>query len=168
MEPAIGNGENETIVAFRATALTYTGIHGNTHTNTFFHRQGSFLRNRISTNFYKAIWKNIEYNHGNCFDGSIFTAPVKGIYSFVMKIQQTPFGSAIYRTYYMLNDIEVLNSKRSNNNVSSQEPYLLLTTMKLEKDDKVTVTVGDILHVYKFDCPKTTYFEGRLVSVINE
>ena len=94
-----------------------------------------------------------------------------------MGAQQTTYQSSglfgptvVYRTHYRLNDTAVSNANRSNNNGSAQgvngESHLILTTMKLEKDDKVAIKMGG--YIWKFDDPKTTYFEGRLVSVINE
>ena len=74
--------------------------------------------------------------------------------------------SMTYRTHYTINGTEVSNAKRSINNGSAQEPHLLLTTIKLEKDDKITIRVGG--YMWKLNDPKTTYFEGRLVTVINE
>ena len=73
------------------------------------------------------------------------------------------FGPVIYQTHYKLNGTDVTNAKRSNNHDSAN---FLLTTLKLEKDDKLTVIIGG--SISKFNCPKTTYLEGRLVSVINE
>ena len=91
-----------------------------------------------------------------------------------MSAQETPYQlglfGATYRTHYRLNDTEVSNAKRSSSNGSVQgvngEPQLLLTTIKLEKDDKVTLQLGG--YISKFTDPKTTYFEGRLVTIINE
>ena len=39
------------------------------------------------------MWRNIQYNHGNCFNGTRFTAPKKGWYAFyVHGYRATEFG----------------------------------------------------------------------------
>ena len=119
---------------------------------------------------YPANWINVEYNHGNHFDGTSFTAPAKGIYTFLVTAHQKSFHFGFLR--FCLNDNEVAFTKRSNcsemqlaKNVNSG-PLLLQITLQLEKNDKVTIQVFG--HLFNLADPKTTYFEGRLVSVIEE
>ena len=89
-----------------------------------------------------------------------------------MSAQETPYQAglfgATYQTHYRLNDTEVSNARRSSKwrTAVNGEPQLLLTTIKLEKDDKVFLHIGG--YISKFYDPKTTYFEGRLVTIINE
>ena len=121
-------------------------------------------------NFDSADWKNIEYNHGNHFDGSNFTAPIKGIYSFLTTIKQRSYQFGRIRCY--VNNKVIALAERTNStdiktdiNMNAGQ-ILLPITLELKKDDIVTIRIGGDL--YNITDPQTTYFEGRLVSVINE
>ena len=120
--------------------------------------------------FFLAVWENIEYNHGSHFDGSTFTAPVKGIYTFFVTALQKSFSFGFLS--FFMNGNAVSYTKRSNcNKASVQEnvnsgPLLLQITLQLEKNDIVNANFAGSF--FNLDDPQTTYFEGRLVSVISE
>ena len=121
---------------------------------------------------YPATWKNVEYNHGNHFDGISFTAPAKGIYTFLATADQKSYHFGFLR--FCLNDNKVVFTNRSNcseiqlaKNMNRHcGPLLLQITLQLERNDKATIQVFG--HLFNLADPKTTYFEGRLVSVIKE
>ena len=115
-------------------------------------------------NFDSADWKNIEYNHGNHFDGSNFTAPIKGIYSFLTTIKQRSYQFGRIRCYVNNKEIALVYIKTDINMNAGQ--ILFPITLELKKDDIVNIRIGGDL--YNITDPQTTYFEGRLVSVINE
>ena len=119
--------------------------------------------------FYSANWKNIEYNYGNEFDGTTFTAPVPGLYSFSITAKQKSYQYGYVRC--CVNNIDVAYRCLSNCNNDlgpgmNAGPISINTTLRLKKSDKVYINVGG--HLFNLYDSKVTYFEGRLVSVINE
>ena len=193
------------IVAFRATGLHYffkptfnstrgkkipiflcndqrfdarRGVTSSAKDNRLFHRIPKFFKNFIS-----ADWQNIEYNHGLHFDGSIFTAPFEGMYSFL--------STAVYQSFVLSSNLMI--SPRSNfseiqcfvndriivsalSNISTVRiintgcvdagPILLQTTLHLNAKDKVCIKLNGTFQ--SLSDPKLTYFEGKLVSAIDE
>lgn len=125
-------------------------------------------------------WKKLQYNYGNHFDGSIFTAPLTGLYSFTSIAQ---YESRTLPRIYYLNRSRILlvgcsqgliASAVSNDVIDMKEPseivnvgtILLQTTVQLNAKDEVYIKLeGTFDYLYR---PDLTYFEGRLVSVIDE
>ena len=58
----------------------------------------------INGNIYIAIWFGTDYNIGNHYDGTWFTAPVKGLYQFRVHI----FVTAYYALNISMNDSKKL------------------------------------------------------------
>ena len=104
-------------------------------------------------------WKTTEYNYGGHFDGSYFTAPEDGIYSFYLTSAQASIGSGY--AYIYVNSNEIARSKRSSYNSYSGN-VSVFATIKLQQNDKVKAQFKSYL--YNLNDSKTTYFEGRLIS----
>ena len=125
-------------------------------------------------------WKNIEYNYGNHFDGSSFTAPLKGLYSFtstaIYKSRTLPVVYNINRPRIILSGCgkDCIVTAWSNEIKDMKEPVeivnaghiLLQTTVQLNAKDKVFIKLEGTFDY--LNNPDQTYFEGRLVSVIDE
>ena len=124
-------------------------------------------------------WKNIEYNYGNHFDGSSFTAPLKGLYSFtstaIFESRRLPRFQYIDPPRIILVGCkscvaaawsnEITDMKKSVEIVNAGH-ILLQTTVQLNAKDIVYIKLeGTFDYLYS---PERTYFEGRLVSVIEE
>ena len=104
-------------------------------------------------------WKTTEYNYGDHFDGSFFTVPEDGIYTFYLTARQTSSTSGY--AYIYVNENEIANSVRSDNH-SSNGHVSVSITIRLQRDDKVKAKFSGTL--YDTDEAKTTFFEGRLIS----
>ena len=135
MKPVI---DDKSVVAFRATVA------------------GSTNNSQIA----KIAWVNIQYNYGDFFDGTTFTAPIKGLYSFYATFCDF-FDNNGY-LYLDLNDQLAVTSNCRNAQVIETEASMCITaTLELEKDDKVAVSV--LGPSYNIQDPTATYFEGRLL-----
>ena len=107
-------------------------------------------------------WKQIEYNLGNHFDGTIFTTPRTGLYHFSATVQVR---NANATSYFYVNDQEKFFSRcRAQSDDIASLP--IQTTLKLETGDKVTVRYDGQL--YEGDYRTRAFFEGRLISKIDE
>ena len=110
-------------------------------------------------------WANVDYNLGNTFDGTYFTVPENGLYSFYACC--SPASSSHGYIFLHLND----NSHTAVYTVESDSTKIgksvnIQTTLKLVKNDKVDVRFdGDLVH--RTDT-KVTYFEGRLIARTDE
>ena len=112
-----------------------------------------------------AKWLNIDYNIGNHFDGSIFKAPIKGIYTF-----NACAGHKSVSTGHVdldLNGDSVVNSQRVCSEGSINYLNLWLsTTLKLEIGDQISLALnGDL---FALNDSTSTFFEGRLISKLDE
>ena len=130
-------------------------------------------------------WLNTDYNHGNNFDGTYFTAPERGIYSFNVTARQifpNTHGGTI--TLYV-NGLKKAQSKQGfkkgnsygtlyRGNYSCGDSYSdgnliqngfgnisLQTKLDLKKYDKVSVEF--IGYFFDLNDPATTYFEGIIL-----
>ena len=134
--------------------------------------------------FISAEWKYIKYNYGNHFNGFTFTAPIKGLYSF---LSTAAYESAIsrsaishYRTFPPMIRCLVNGNVAASalSNISTNQGYwteretintghiLLQTTLELNAKDRVYIQLHGT--VKSLDDSTLTYFEGKLVSAIME
>jgi len=107
-------------------------------------------------------WKNIHYNYDGHFDGSIFTAPVRGIYSFLatthVKEQHTGFvGLVCYVNNNYLADSTAIQ-RPENERINT-----LQAVVQLNKNDKVKLEGKMFLTMYRNNVAYQSYYEGRLV-----
>ena len=124
-------------------------------------------------------WRNIEYNHGNHFDGTTFVAPFKGLYSFL--------STAVYETLIIgsmtnysrvdcfVNDIRT-NSALSNFTRRTDQSasignecvgnVMMQTTLQLNAKDRVYIKLDGSFS--NLNNRVLNYFEGRLISEIDE
>ena len=104
-------------------------------------------------------WRNVDYNLGNFFDGTYFTVPVSGLYSFYLCSRHASSNAGW--VYLFLNgELHIWASRSStgsNTGLVSIDP-----TLKLEKNDKIDArfhgTLSDTQNAM------TTYFQGRLIA----
>ena len=105
----------------------------------------------------------MDYNLGNHFDGSIFTAPFKGIYTFNVCVGHQSETDGQINLY--VNECRTANSQRNCNNDSYSNIWLY-TTLRLETDDEISIRLyGDL---YDLNDGEYTFFEGRLISKLDE
>ena len=116
-------------------------------------------------NMFLVEWKTIDYNIGSHFDGKIFTAPKTGLYSFnVMALQQDSSDQS--RIYLNINNTPKITALERQGTASSHGNMAIQATLKVSKDDKVDISFhGKLDRAYE---PRWTYFEGRLISPIEE
>ena len=108
-------------------------------------------------------WKNVDYNLGNFFDGTYFTAPENGLYSFNAFCRH----KSSYNGYISLNlnDNQHIyaGTAESNNN----DGFVNIdTTLKLVENDKVDVRFNGNLCDTNY--APSTYFEGRMIARLDE
>ena len=104
-------------------------------------------------------WLNVDYNVGNYFDGTYFTAPENGLYCFNV------FARNSSSTNGWIN-LCVNNERHAYAGRSESYGKIgivnLVTTLKLVKNDSVHVRFENQLH--DTHNAMTTFFEGRLVA----
>ena len=108
-------------------------------------------------------WYNVDYNLGNFFDGTYFTAPENGLYSFnvLCKQQSSSYGYISLS----LNDNEHAYAVREESD--NRRGFVNInTTLKLVKNDKVHVRFEGCFWSTN-DAP-STYFEGRMIARLDE
>ena len=121
-------------------------------------------------------WRNIEYNHGNHFDGTTFVTPFKGLYSFL--------STAVYKTSVTINSSKVEcfvndiraysalsnSTDRANQSgsiaIASVGQVLMQTTLQLNAKDRVYIKLDGSFS--NLNNRVLNYFEGRLISAIDE
>ena len=113
--------------------------------------------------YFLVKWRNIEYNIGNHFNGTIFTAPVAGLYSFFAMAKHRGATYTRIRLYVNGNSKIVSTNETKNDDIQSLP---LQSTLKLGKNDTVEMRVHGTL--YDAGLGNATYFEGRLISRIDE
>ena len=108
-------------------------------------------------------WSNVDYNHGNFFDGTYFTVPENGLYRFYAYCYQAASSEGYIWLY--LNDKSYVWAARAESNANSGIVHID-TTLELVKNDKV-----DFRFLGKLDNlsdTRTTYAEGRMIARLNE
>ena len=111
-------------------------------------------------------WKTTEYNYGDHFDGSFFTVPEDGIYTFYLTARQastTGQASTAGYAHIYVNEIQIAYSLHSESSVYTSNVSVSVT-IKLQRDDKVKAAFSG--NLFYLNEAKTTYFEGRLISKI--
>ena len=110
-------------------------------------------------------WRNVDYNLGNLFDGTYFTAPENGLYSFYACC--SPKTSSHGYIHLYLNQ-KVHSSAYAVETRSDKDGMFvnIYTTLNLVKNDKVDVRFeGSLAH---YNDKTITYFEGRQVARIDK
>ena len=125
----------------------------------------------IISKLFLVSWKNIDYNDGGHFDGSIFTAPVEGIYSFLAIYTTIAFGFSGYKDLkcYVNDDLIAKSSSVDRPGVPLMQPpdgmQCLHAVVQLNKNDKVKLE-GKMYIAGKptVNAPDTilSVYEGRL------
>ena len=152
---------NGQVIAFRATVLK-SGRGGDC---IFQCQPGIFILNHLVDPIknFLAEWENLDYNVGDHFDGTYFTVPENGLYSFNVFCTQAShnWGSV----YLYLNERQHIEAKRA-----AYRSYCgfvsINTTLKLAKNDKIHVRFEQNLYDTNYDL--STYFEGILVTRLDE
>ena len=105
-------------------------------------------------------WANVDYNLGNFFDGTYFTVPKNGLYSFLANFYHGPNASN-GQIYLYLNGEKKIWAARGESNGKTGF-YIFNTTLQLVETDKVDIRRnGDFSNLGN---PMTTFFEGRLIA----
>ena len=119
------------------------------------------------------MWQTTDYDYrggygDNCgFDGSFFTAPGPGIYSFHVTTRQdsvTTGNVYLYHIKSSANHVIVGHGSRSDDQ-NRNGNIIVQATIKLYGHEKVYVRLEG--HLFDLGDATTTYFEGRLVSKID-
>ena len=107
-------------------------------------------------------WTNVDYNHGNFFDGTYFTVPENGLYRFYAYCLQASSSTGYINLY--LNGSEKIWVRRAESN--SNNGFINIdTTLELVKNDKVDFRFQGELH--NLTDTRTTYVEGRMIARLN-
>ena len=112
-------------------------------------------------NMFLVPWQKIDYNIGNYFDGTIFTAPKTGLYTFFAKFLCQAANHQSYGSFYVNGTQKIYSQWAVTDH--GRINCILHATLKLTKDDKVEVRLSGKLFSGSND---TCYFEGRLISLI--
>ena len=118
-------------------------------------------------------WHNTEYNYNsfgnNAFNGTTFTAPTDGIYSFYVTVRQTRVHNAYNGSVYIYhNDSKeqtIVAKDIRADNVGMIGRISVQATVLLRKGELVYVGLKGYL--WDLGAESTTYFEGRLISKID-
>ena len=118
----------------------------------------------MTITYFLVEWRYVNYNIGNYFDGKVFTAPKTGLYSFYATAERLyEQGIAAISVYVNGSNTAISKNCLNNDNWGS---ITVQTTLKIDEDDNV-----DIRLLGKFASTHDivrTYFEGRLISILNE
>ena len=104
-------------------------------------------------------WLNVGYNVGNYFDGTYFTAPENGLFSFNVAASNKSSTNGWIRLY--VNNKQHAYAGRGES-YGQYGMVNLVTTLVLVKNDSVHVRFENQLH--DTHNAMTTFFEGRLVA----
>ena len=108
-------------------------------------------------------WENVNYNLGNFFDGTYFTAPENGLYFFNAACEQKSSNYGFVNLH--LNDDMHYYAGRENS-YNDRGSVTIDTTLKLSKNDKVHVRFNG--HFNQTNSVQTTLFEGRMIARLDE
>ena len=114
---------------------------------------------KSSQSQFSVEWLNVDYNVGNYFDGIYFTAPENGLYSFNVVASNSSSDTGYISLF--VNNKQYACAGRSESN-GKYGMVNLVTTLKLVKNDSVSVRINDQL--YDTHDARKTFFEGRLVA----
>ena len=108
-------------------------------------------------------WENFDYNLGNFFDGTYFTVPENGLYSFYACCRQQ---SSNYGQIHLdlNNNLHIYADRAESNNKMGF--VNIDTTLNLVKNDKVDVRFNG--NLYCTNDSRSTYFEGRMIARLDE
>ena len=121
-------------------------------------------------------WRNIEYNHGNHFDGTTFVAPFKGLYSFLSTaVYETSVTINSSKVECFVNDVRAYSALSNSTDrvnhsgsiaIASVGQVLMQTTLQLNAKDRVYIKLDGSFS--NLNNRVLNYFEGRLISEIDE
>ena len=120
--------------------------------------------------YYLVTWHNTEYNYnsfGNdAFNGTTFTAPTDGIYSFYVTVRQTSINNGRVCIYHNDSKEQTIVAKGICNRHEYRNGHISVqATVLLRKGELVYVGLNGYLS--DLGAESTTYFEGRLISKID-
>ena len=144
-------------VAFRATAVKHGFSFGAICQGIF-----KFFLHQTHSHIL-VVWANVDYNLGNFFDGTYFTVPKNGLYSFLANFHQA--SSSRGQVFLYLNDEQKMWAARGESD-GNMGFITLNTTLQLVKNDKVDIRLS--AGVSNIQDPMTTTFEGRLIARTGE
>ena len=106
-------------------------------------------------------WRVIDYNIGNNFDGTKFTALKAGLYAFHATARRRE-KSYTYISFYVNGSQRIRSEARTDDN--DEFPLTIQTTLRLNRGDRVEVRLHGT-----FSCTNGyfTYFEGRYIPKID-
>ena len=108
-------------------------------------------------------WRNIYYNIGNHFDGTRFTAPKAGLYSFYAIARRWDKNSSTVIYLYVNGSRRISSGSRTADN--DWFSLTIQTTLRLNRGDKVEVRLfGNFNNTTS---EKFTFFEGRYIPRID-
>ena len=118
------------------------------------------------SNVSKIFWNEIEYNHGNFFDGTVFKSPMKGLYSFFATLIHDS-GDDGYLSLGLNEYAGFASSKWSKRNIfhGAEASVSVTATFELKEGDEVAVFVMGPLS--DFQDHSTVYFEGKLLKKLD-
>ena len=116
---------------------------------------------------YLVEWRDIDYNIGNHFDGTVFTAPRTGLYTFSAQFRIEVHDDSTYAQLRVNGSLKA-HSGSDNPTGRGSIPLPIQTTLKLAKDDKIEIRISGKMNICNTICSEVTYFEGRLIARIDE
>ena len=110
-------------------------------------------------------WANVDYNLGNFFDGTYFTVPENGLYSFHACCRHFSRNIGRISLKYGGSETPLISAEREYR--ESNIGYVKIdTTVKLVKNSKVNVPFsGDLFNT---NHSGSTWFEGRMIARLDE
>ena len=107
-------------------------------------------------------WRDTIYNIGNYFDGTYFTVPTAGLYSFNVSCSHQSDACYIY-----IFDNSGIRSRAYREHLSGDSGGVAIqTTLKLTENDKIHVRIR--YNLCDTQDANTTFFEGRLIARLDE
>ena len=105
----------------------------------------------------------IDYNIGNNFDGTKFTAPKGGLYTFYATARRYDKNSSTYIYFYVNGSSRICSYACTNDNDFYSQS--IQTTLRLNRGDKIEVRLyGNFYDTIHGDC---TCFEGIYIPRID-
>ena len=108
-------------------------------------------------------WENIQYDIGNNFDGTKFTAPKGGLYTFHATARRQDKNSYTIIHFFVNGSPRISSFAGTDDNDSFSQS--IQTTLRLDSGDKVEVRLhGNFWDTTYGPC---TFFEGRYIPRID-